>query len=225
MKCMSCEEEISTKWKYAIEQNNCPFCGKEIMDSKLQENLVSLKAILDELQTYQDQLNDWLRGNYNYIKADSVPSSLVNKRNKVVVNDDQDESVLDTQPAEITQAFFHNAGAMNTLKNQAKIKQRMLEEKAKNGNQSSAAKIVAQIQSESEDGEYVEATLPEDPYDVSNDEDDIDIDEDDDMINIATQMGHGSNTLQKDKASLKKMDPKYARAKMNSGKGRFTRAT
>lgn len=72
MKCMSCEREIDPKWKHAIDTNLCPFCGLHIMEEKLKNLFSNLCAIMDDLsEKYQDQLNDWMISNHDYIKTDS----------------------------------------------------------------------------------------------------------------------------------------------------------
>lgn len=83
MRCISCEVEINPKWAHAIEQNLCPFCGAQIMDSSLKEHLSSLKAVMNDLSDYNEQLNDWLLSNFNYIKTDSP--DLINYVDKDVV--------------------------------------------------------------------------------------------------------------------------------------------
>lgn len=71
MKCISCEVEINPKWKHAIDINVCPFCGSNIMEEHLKNLLTSLADVIDKLQQYPTQLNDWLLSNFNYIKTDS----------------------------------------------------------------------------------------------------------------------------------------------------------
>lgn len=71
MKCISCETEINPKWRHAIDINVCPFCGKNIMEEHLKNLLSSLAVTMESLQPYQDQLDDWLLSNHNYIKTDS----------------------------------------------------------------------------------------------------------------------------------------------------------
>jgi hypothetical protein len=71
MKCLSCEIEINPQWAHAIEQNICPFCGKAIMDEHLKNLLSNLRDTMEQLQTYQQQLDDWMLSNHNYIKTSS----------------------------------------------------------------------------------------------------------------------------------------------------------
>jgi len=71
MKCVSCETDINPKWKHAIDMNVCPFCGKHIMEEHLKNCLANLAIAMDDMQKYQEQLDDWLLSNHNYIKTDS----------------------------------------------------------------------------------------------------------------------------------------------------------
>lgn len=71
MKCISCDMEINTKWKHAIDINVCPFCGQGIMEENLKNLFSSLCDTMEQLTEYPDQLNDWLLSNHNYIKTDS----------------------------------------------------------------------------------------------------------------------------------------------------------
>ena len=71
MECISCEVEINTKWKHAIDINVCPFCGSNIMEEQLKNLLSSLGDIMSKLQDYPDQVNDWMLSNFNFIKTDS----------------------------------------------------------------------------------------------------------------------------------------------------------
>lgn len=71
MKCISCESNINPQWTHAIDMNVCPFCGKHIMEEHLKNLLATLRETMVALQSYPDQLNDWLLSNYSYIKTDS----------------------------------------------------------------------------------------------------------------------------------------------------------
>ncbi len=94
MKCISCESEINPKFRHAIEQNVCPFCGSSIMEELLKTLLVSLGDTMQKMQAYPDQLSDWLLSNYNYIKTDSVdlikyvPKEAVKEMKKELDNED-----------------------------------------------------------------------------------------------------------------------------------------
>src|ERR1700677_4568820 len=71
MECISCKLEINPQWAHAIDMNICPYCGKPIMDEHLKNLFATLRATMEHLQTYPDQLNDWMLSNHNYIKTDS----------------------------------------------------------------------------------------------------------------------------------------------------------
>lgn len=72
MKCVSCEIDINPKWKHALDINVCPFCGKHIMEEHLKNLLATLHDTMDKLKSYQDQTDDWMLSNHNYIKTDSA---------------------------------------------------------------------------------------------------------------------------------------------------------
>lgn len=96
MKCISCESEINPRFKHAIEQNICPFCGGSIMEELLKSLFVSLQDTMSKMQAYPDQLNDWLLSNFNYIKTDSpdlmsyVPKEVLKELKKEIDGEDFD---------------------------------------------------------------------------------------------------------------------------------------
>lgn len=71
MKCISCESEINPQWVHAIEQNICPFCGRSILEEHLKKLISVLRDTMEQLLPYQQQLDDWMFSNHNYIKTDS----------------------------------------------------------------------------------------------------------------------------------------------------------
>jgi len=71
MRCISCSGEINPKWKHAVDNNACPFCGSAIMPDEVKSLLFSLREVMDKLVAHPDQLNDWLLHNFGYIKTDS----------------------------------------------------------------------------------------------------------------------------------------------------------
>lgn len=69
MQCTSCQSEIDTKWKHAIDTNLCPFCGKMIMEEELKNLLNSLTETMEKLSAYPQYLEDWLSSNFNFVPA------------------------------------------------------------------------------------------------------------------------------------------------------------
>lgn len=68
MKCNSCESEIDPKWRHAIDNNLCPFCGQLIMEESLKNLLSSARSILDELNnSYKNEFIEWAKKNYNLV--------------------------------------------------------------------------------------------------------------------------------------------------------------
>ncbi len=71
MKCISCDSEINPKWKHAVEQNICPYCGQNIMDEALKDLLSLLADTMEKMQHYSEELDSWMLSNYQFIKTDS----------------------------------------------------------------------------------------------------------------------------------------------------------
>lgn len=88
MKCKSCQEVISSKFIHAIQKNECPLCGSEIMPAQLQTILSELKIIMEDAvkDNYMDEVKDWLATNYSL-----KPTVSGNKNN----NDGADENLSD----------------------------------------------------------------------------------------------------------------------------------
>lgn len=121
MKCVTCEMEINTKWKHAIDMNSCPFCGQEIMEGQLKELLSSLHETMHKLSEYPDQLNDWMLSNFNFVKTNSdkihfkEENDKEKKKFKVkVITDTGEEEVVaeKIQSEERTNDFYKRAEAI-----------------------------------------------------------------------------------------------------------------
>jgi hypothetical protein len=139
MKCVSCETEINPKWRHAINQNICPFCGQSIMEELLKSLLSTLQDAMEKLQAYPDQLNDWLLSNYNFIKTDSpnlktyLPKEVLKdmkkeydgeefekKRTTIKVKTDQGEEEVVTEKIQSdskTASFFERAEVTKRIGN------------------------------------------------------------------------------------------------------------
>lgn len=72
MKCNSCQAEIDPKWSHAINNNICPWCGSAIMEEYLKSLFATLRETMEHLQTYPEQLNDWMLSNHQFIKTDAT---------------------------------------------------------------------------------------------------------------------------------------------------------
>lgn len=136
MKCISCESEINPKWKHAVDSNICPFCGDSIMDENLRDLFSSLNNCMQNLQNYQEQLDDWMLSNFNYIKTNSPnlikfvpkeelreasrskkqdPEPQESKKFTVKVTTEHGEQEVEAekiQPEEKTHEFFQRAEAI-----------------------------------------------------------------------------------------------------------------
>jgi DNA-directed RNA polymerase subunit RPC12/RpoP len=98
MKCQSCSEDIPSKFQYALSTNACPYCGREIMTTKLQTVIGQLKVALDDCKDCMLDVEDWLFSNYNL---------KVVKQGEVVVGKDQLKSFSTQQDG---QPRVHNTG-------------------------------------------------------------------------------------------------------------------
>lgn len=120
--CNSCGDEVNPKWKNAIEKNECPFCGKEIMDLDLKENLSELREIIDALiDLNQASLDDFLFSNYSYVRPDTeqfvklTKGVVVGKKETVKIKTSKGEEevlVQKIQDESQTSKFFVNAGVI-----------------------------------------------------------------------------------------------------------------
>jgi hypothetical protein len=73
MKCMSCEEEISSRFAHAIAKNSCPFCGNPIVAEALQKVLNSLREVMSEAvsQDFEADAFEFLNANYELVSKNS----------------------------------------------------------------------------------------------------------------------------------------------------------
>jgi hypothetical protein len=69
MKCQSCQELVSPKFKAALARNQCPFCDAEIVSPALQTIFTKLQVIMKEAEEFPDLIADWLFANYQLKKA------------------------------------------------------------------------------------------------------------------------------------------------------------
>ena len=91
MKCQSCEEVISSKFKHAIENNECPYCGQNITDEALNELFKDLFGLISKFEDYKEELQEWMRENLNMVPI----SSISQKRNRIEEDDEDEEVVVD----------------------------------------------------------------------------------------------------------------------------------
>jgi hypothetical protein len=66
---MSCQSDVNPKWKYAIDTNLCPCCGKIIMQEEIKKLLTTLSDSIEGLLKYPEYLNDWLFLRFNFVPA------------------------------------------------------------------------------------------------------------------------------------------------------------
>jgi hypothetical protein len=73
MQCVSCNNEVPSKFTYAITQNVCPFCGLKIMPAELQKVLNGLHDIMAHAaeQSYDTEAVNWMSSNFNLVSRES----------------------------------------------------------------------------------------------------------------------------------------------------------
>ena len=180
MKCLSCQVDIDPKWKHAIDNNVCPFCGDHIMPEDLKNNIISLREVISSFkEKYAEQLDDLLFSNYNYVKVDSVKFKQLIPEPKVVykskVNDKVDnssEEVVSTQDPEVTSKFFKNAEVSKAVSRTNELKKLATEIKLSNPNLKKITNnphVMTADELASEMGEDVESSISH----YQNSDDDI----------------------------------------------------
>jgi hypothetical protein len=144
MKCLSCQLDIDPKWKHAIDNNVCPFCGDHIMPEDLKNNIVSLREIISSFkEKYSEQLDDLLFSNYNYVRIDSPRMKQFTPEPKIIYhqkhsNDEdpshQEHESLSVQDQEVTSKFFKNAEVSKAVSRTNELKKLVTEIKSSNPN-------------------------------------------------------------------------------------------
>ncbi len=72
MRCMSCEADIPPQWVNAIQSNQCPGCGGEIMNSSAKELLDELTHAIERMPNNPQGVAGWLLSNYQFRKIGSA---------------------------------------------------------------------------------------------------------------------------------------------------------
>lgn len=147
MLCKSCKGDVPPKFAHAILVNTCPLCGDVIMDEALQISLKALKQVMEAVNSYPQEIFDWLKSNYSLYSETDVQSRVSEAEEKIKelsrrlppssaqslkTNLQQaDEVQLDAngnqisgsviQPSEQTNKFFKNAEATKTLDRQEQL--------------------------------------------------------------------------------------------------------
>ena len=127
MKCMSCSENINSKFKHAIESNTCPFCGSLIMEEVLKNLLTDLRSVMDKLSAYPEELKDFLHSNYSLINESdfvrTVPQttthSSVSKAADIINHSIDEDLDLDDNEDENSGTPLLNSEKMNLIMQRA----------------------------------------------------------------------------------------------------------
>lgn len=163
---MSCNSPINPKWKFAIENNVCPCCGKQIMEEELKNLLSQLSNVINSLsEKFSNQIDAWMLDNFNYIKTTSprivdflpkdykrqadLPQQVIaaESSNENINNENQDGSVLvKKQSDEETSKFFRNAEVNGAITKASELKR--LVSQIKNENPEMARHVAQQDDSD-----------------------------------------------------------------------------
>jgi hypothetical protein len=246
MKCISCEMEINTKWKHAVDTNVCPFCGMGIMPEELKELFSSLRKVMDDLQQFPDQLNDWMLANHAYVKIDSPllsrKSELVeDKENKkfivkVATEKGEEEVVAEKIQSEArTNEFFKRAEAVKpgidgfkSTEEKTKHLKEMVKQIKRGGgadlritsddSESSVDSVdVTEMQSLISDGDLISSSLPDMSDGVEDEVPSF-------VLNMANQAKGGSKDPHADLAKLQQRISDSRKNFKSGAKGSFSRA-
>jgi hypothetical protein len=239
MKCLSCQVDIDPKWKHAIDNNVCPFCGDHIIPEDLKNNIISLREVISCFkEKYSEQLDDLLFSNYNYVRTDSprmkqfIPEPKViyrtSKKSEPVEDSSEDtdteqfeEDHVTVQDPEVTSKFFKNAEASKAVARTSELKKLVSEIKRNNPEIAKSIKANKDLEDYSEEYEDVNSSM--NSYD------------DDDQIPAAVlafanqsknKASHDYNP--KDMIKLQQLQQRVSQSRKNmingtGGKGSFSR--
>jgi hypothetical protein len=238
MECLSCQVDIDPKWKHAIDNNVCPFCGDHIMPEDLKNNIISLREIFSSFKDkYESQLDDLLFSNYNYVKIDSprmkqfipepkiIYKSVANQISEDEVSEasKKDSTTVSIQDPETTSKFFKNAGASKTVSRTEELKS--LVSQIKSNNPQLAALSSQSSFNEMSDEELVESEINSSISSGHDNDDEIPAA----VLAFANQSNKNNSTYNaKDAIKLQQMQQRINQSRKNmingtGGKGSFSR--
>jgi hypothetical protein len=118
MKCINCQAEIDPKWVHCITLNNCPACGKEIMDNSSIDLLNELRTAISvmsqsDTEVFVQGLAGWLLSNYHMEKIGTGEPTEFFTPKKPKIQQETSE-VVNKQGLKVAsnplQQFYKNAG-------------------------------------------------------------------------------------------------------------------
>jgi hypothetical protein len=71
MQCITCKADVPPQWVNAIQKNECPGCGGQIMDDSSKELLMELKEAMSRMPNDPEGLAGWILSNYVLTKVGS----------------------------------------------------------------------------------------------------------------------------------------------------------
>lgn len=91
MQCMYCCAKINTKWKYAIDNNICPVCGKTIVDDNLKYLYSSLNSTTQMIAKIKESIRSYSKKDpVEYKQNMSVEDYKEYVKNRLKINLQQD---------------------------------------------------------------------------------------------------------------------------------------
>jgi hypothetical protein len=241
MECLSCKVEIDPKWKHALENNVCPFCGDNVMPEDLKNYIISLRSTLDIFkEKYSNQLDDLLFSNYKYVRTDSPRMKQFIPEPKVIYNsipdqtreddsdsdesaEEKDSSVVAVQDPEVTSKFFKNAGASRHAARTEELKN--LVSQIKTNNPKLSALVKQGSAEDMSDEEFMESEGANSSISTPYDDEDIPPA----VLAFAGQSGKNNPGYNpKDMLRLQQLQQRTAQSRKNvvngtGGKGSFSR--
>lgn len=221
MKCISCNADVPPQWVHAINVNQCPGCGKEIMNEDTKTLLVELREAMSKMPNDPEGLAGWLISNYNLSKiGDAEPTNFHRAVDKQIIKskpiskinnlDDEDEVILGEKLAsdERVAIFAKNAGISNN-KNLAEIAKKIKGSAIKSATESMPLSL-----DDFNDEEY---------YSDHDDDQDFDPEIESVVQMLAKDSDQVTGGSAEKQMKLQELKARQASKKMKSGGGAFSR--
>ena len=81
MKCLTCGAEIPPAWVNAIQKNECPGCGGEIMNESVKSLMTELRDAIAQMPNADaESITGWLMSNYNFQKIGAAEPTAFHRK-------------------------------------------------------------------------------------------------------------------------------------------------
>lgn len=116
MRCISCGADIPPQWVIAIQQNSCPGCGGEIMNSVTKELLDELSTAMEKMPNDPQGIAGWLISNYRFQKmGNAEPVDKFHRKGQEKFNNIESNEFV--KRSEATHLISRSNELANKLKN------------------------------------------------------------------------------------------------------------